>query len=149
MARAPIYIASDHAGFERKAKLASKLKAAGYDVVDLGPTALNPDDDYPEFAARLARRVSQEGGHGILLCGNGQGICIAANKITGIRAVSAYTPEQAQTTRTDDDANILCLPGRFQTDQEVWSVVEAWLSTSFSQAERHLRRIREISQLEQ
>ncbi len=145
---APLYIAADHAGYDRKAWLVGALAAAGCPVVDLGPSTLAEDDDYPDYALPLARRVVAEQARGILLCGNGQGMCIVANKVPGVRAVSALSPEMARTTRSDDNANILCLPGRFQTNDEILAIVTAWLTTPFSGAERHLRRIEKIQSAE-
>lgn len=143
-----IYIASDHAGFERKQMLKNYLVELGFEVKDLGPDTFDPQDDYPDFALPLAHQVANSpNDRGILLCGNGQGVCIAANKVQGIRAASAFSPEMAATTRADDNANILCLPGRFLDDETVKTIVKTWLETPFSGAKRHIRRLRKIEPL--
>jgi ribose 5-phosphate isomerase B len=144
-----IYIASDHAGFERKEWLREQLAGAGYQIEDLGAVALQPDDDYPQYGFALAERVAAEpDALGILLCGSGQGICVAANKVKGIRAVSAFSPELAASTRNDDHANILCLPARFLSDAEVLAITSTWLETPVSNDERHVRRVTQIQNYE-
>lgn len=143
-----IFIAADHAGFARKEKLKDFLAKSGYEIEDLGANELNQDDDYPDYGLKLGEKVVDSQVLGILVCGNGQGVCIAANKVQGIRAVSAFTIEMAKTTRLDDDANVLCLPGRFLSDQEVEEIVATWLETEFSKADRHQRRIEKITNYE-
>lgn len=145
----PVVISADHAGFARKEWLKQLLMGRGYQVTDLGPETLQPDDDYPAYAFRLAEAVVGDPlTKGILLCGNGQGICVAANKVTGIRAVSAFSPEMAVSTRNDDNANVLCLPGRFQENDEIGEIAIAWLETQFSDEERHHRRIGQLAERE-
>jgi len=142
---ATVYIAADHAGFERKEALKAALDAAGYAVEDLGAPTLQPDDDYPPYAFALADRVAASAGsHGILLCGNGQGVCIAANKVAGVRAATAVTPDMARSTRNDDDANVLCLPARFVSDEAAFAIAKTWLETPFSAEERHRRRLGQL-----
>lgn len=149
MIQSQIYIASDHAGFERKEWLREQLAGAGYQIEDLGAVALQPDDDYPQYGFALAERVAAEpDALGILLCGSGQGICVAANKVKGIRAVSAFSPELAASTRNDDHANILCLPARFLSDAEVLAITSTWLETPVSNDERHVRRVTQIQNYE-
>ncbi len=143
-----LVISSDHAGFERKEWLKQFLAEHGYQVEDLGPTVEQPEDDYPGYGFALGERVVKDVSRGVLVCGNGQGICIAANKVAGVRAVSAFTPEMAVSTRNDDDANVLCVPARFQTNEEIGAVVLAWLETPFSDEERHRRRIRQLADQE-
>lgn len=143
-----IYIGSDHAGFERKEALKQFLLNHDYSIEDLGPAKFDQDDDYPDFALAVAQKVQESGDRGIVICGNGQGVCITANKVRGIRAASAFSPEVAKTIRIDDDANILCLPGRFLEESEIEAIVIAWLTTDFSDAERHKRRIAKISNYE-
>ena len=144
-----IYIASDHAGFERKDWLKQQLIAAGYQLEDLGAASLQPDDDYPQYGFALAERVVAEPeALGILLCGSGQGICVAANKVKGARAVSAFSPEMAASTRNDDHANILCLPARFLSNNEILAITTTWLTTPVSNDERHVRRVTQIQNYE-
>ncbi|MBI4032540.1 RpiB/LacA/LacB family sugar-phosphate isomerase [Candidatus Berkelbacteria bacterium] len=145
----PIYLGADHAGFEMKEQLKQFLSQAGHQVEDFGAPSLVPDDDYPQYALAVAERVaSTPESRGILLCGNGQGVCIAANKVAGIRAVSSWNPDHAATTRADDDANVLCLAARHLDQSALESIATAWLATPFSAEERHTRRIAQITERE-
>lgn len=144
-----VYFASDHAGFESKGNLISNL-SNDYDVVDLGPDKLDPNDDYPLYAEKLARKVAKENGSmGILTCGSGQGMAIVANKIKGIRAAVAWDEAIAKETRNDNDSNILSLPAKHLSDERIISIARAWLNTNFSNIERHQRRIDQIKSLEE
>lgn len=125
------------------------LAKRGIAFTDLGSDHLNPTDDYPDYGEALARKVSDTGGRGVLLCANAVGVCIAANKVKGIRAGIGYSTYAARTMRNDDDTNILCLPGLALTNGEVERILEMWLRTKFSGIERYKRRIRKIHQLEQ
>lgn len=140
---------ADHAGWELKETLEDFLNEKGYKIVDMGNQNLVEDDDYPDFGYAVAKRVvTDEGSHGIVICGNAQGICIVANKVKGARAATGFNHEVAKTSRTDDNANILCLPGRHLTTAEAKKIVDAWLSTEFSGAERHLRRLNKVTAIE-
>ena len=109
-----IYIGADHAGWLLKEEIEDVLKKEGYKVVDMGNENLVEDDDYPDFGYAVAKRVvAEKQARGIVLCGNAQGICIVANKVKGVRAATGFNREGAKTSRTDDDSNVLCLPGRF------------------------------------
>lgn len=144
-----IYLAADHAGFERKEQLKRWLTQSGQHVEDLGAAALDAQDDYPQYAFAVAEHVTTHAESvGILICGNGQGVCVAANKVRGARAVSAWSPEVAKTTRNDDHANILCLPGRFLDDATTQSIVDAWLQAPVSTEDRHERRLKTIADYE-
>ncbi len=146
-----IFIASDHAGFTKKQVLARALAHDGdFDVVDLGPEQLNPGDDYPVFAERVARAVVEHhGSMGILVCDSGQGMEMAANKIDGVRAAVAWNEHIAYETRRDNNSNVLSLPAAELSEAEMLKVAQTWLQTEFSGSERHERRIEEIKQLEQ
>ena len=144
-----IYLGADHAGWELKEELESFLKEKGFEVVDMGNQNLVNDDDYPEFGHAVAKRVmTDEGARGIVLCGNAQGICIVANKVKGVRAATGFNEDAAKTTRNDDDSNVLCLPGRFLDKVEAKKIVTAWLETPFSKAERHVRRLKKVEEIE-
>lgn len=144
-----LYIASDHAGFKRKTWLKNYLLKLDYSFVDLGAETLKKDDDYPDYAFLLANKVaSEKGAQGILLCGSGQGVCIVANKVPGIRAVLGYNTFAAESSRADDDTNVLCLPARDLRKSQIKKIVEMWLQTGFSGADRHKRRIDKISDIE-
>jgi ribose 5-phosphate isomerase B len=142
-----IAIGSDHAGFELKEALKTWLAASPHQVEDAG-THSEASVDYPDYAEKVARAVA--GGRadrGILICGTGVGICIAANKVRGIRAAPAWNPDIARLSRQHNDANVLCLSGRFIEAAAAREIVQAWLDTPF-EGGRHQRRVDKISQLE-
>ena len=142
-----VYLGADHAGFARKASVAEYLKRSGHIIEDLGAHKNDPEDDYPEYAARVAQAVREHPGSlGVLSCGNAEGICIAANKFQGIRAGVGYSIDAAKTMRTDDDANIICVPGRLDVNDDPLEIVDAFLSTDFSGEARHKRRIAALEQ---
>ena len=142
-----IYAGSDHAGFTLRRKLVDHLRGRGHMVEDLGPETDAPCD-YPAFAAAVARAVrDQAGAFGLLVCGTGLGICIAANKVRGVRAVDAWNVEGAKQSRAHNDANVLCLGERLLPETEAIAVVDTWLATSF-EGGRHARRVAQIAALE-
>lgn len=144
-----IYIGSDHAGWELKESLEEYLESEGYDVVDMGNQNLVNDDDYPDFGYAVAKRVvTDKHARGIVLCGNAQGICIVSNKVKGVRAVTGFNKEAAKSSREDDDANILCLPGRHLSKEEAKEITSEWLETEFSGQDRHVRRINKVKTIE-
>ena len=139
-----IYIGSDHAGFEYKKALKKHLEDLGNEVYDKGPSELNPDDDYTDFIAPVARAVSEDkAAKGIILGGSGQGEAILANRFSNVRAAVYYggSPDILKLSRQHNDSNILSLGARFITQEEALSAVKLWLSTPFSHEERHQRRI--------
>ena len=144
-----IYLGSDHAGFELKQEVARLLRVAGEDVTDLGALELDPDDDYPDYAFAVGQAVAENPeAKGILVCGSAQGVCIAANKVKGIRAVAVTNAEDAARTREHNDANVLCLSGWSLSPDDVAPIVEAFLGTDFTGEERHLRRLGKIVEYE-
>ncbi len=143
-----VYIGADHAGFKLKQELKRFVAQQGYKVMDVGAFELDPKDDYPIYAYKTAKAVSQGKGLGILVCGSAEGICIAANKVKGIRAVPVWTLRNARLSREHNDANILCLSGWELSLQSAKKIVKTWLETEFSGAERHKRRIEEIKRIE-
>lgn len=144
-----LYIASDHDGFIKKQWLAKEL-ASEFQVVDLGPEQLNPGDDYPVFAERVANAVvADKGSMGILVCDSGQGMEIAANKVDGVRAAVAWNEHIAFETKRDNDSNVLSLPASELSEKDMLKIAQTWLSTEFSEAERHKRRIHEIEEIEE
>jgi len=145
-----IYIGTDHNGFELKNKLRDYLTKHGYDVVDGGNEKLDPNDDFPVFAAKVVNDMlasSDQDAKGILICGSGQGMCMAANRFKGIRAGLAWDKESAKAGRNDDDSNILCLPSRMIDTETAKSIVQTWLDTPFAGAPRFSRRIKEMDDL--
>lgn len=143
-----IYIASDHAGYALKEVLKKYLTDLGESFTDVGAEQLIPEDDYPDYAASLATEMLHHDGRGILLCGNAIGVCVVANKFRGIRAGIGYSIYAAKSSREDDDTNVLCLPGRFLNPDDAKEILRVWLTTPFSRAERHQRRIAKIATIE-
>ncbi len=149
MTKPTIYIGADHAGWELKEYLEEYLRSANYKVVDMGNENLVSDDDYPDFGYAVAKRVAtDENAHGIVICGNAQGICIVANKVRGVRAATGFDADVARSSRNDDNSNVLCLPGRHISKKEARAIVEAWLNTEFSSADRHVRRLKKVEEIE-
>lgn len=145
-----VYLGADHNGFEYKGQLAKALKQAGHEVVDEGDEALKADDDYPQFGAKVATALladSDPEARGILVCGSGQGMCIAANRFKGIRAALCWNQAEARAARNDDNANILCLSSRYTSIEEAGSIMAAFLSTPFAGAPRFKRRIQQLDEL--
>lgn len=140
-------IASDHAGFAQKQMLVGYLAEAGHDVLDLGPDS---DDrvDYPDFAQKVAHSVaSGETERGVLVCGTGIGMAVAANKVRGIRAANVTTPEFAALAREHNDANVVTLSGRFVDEETNRAIVDAFVATPFGGG-RHAGRVEKIARLE-
>ena len=145
-----IYLGADHRGFEMKERLKKWLEERGYQVEDKGAYALEPQDDYVDFAAQVAEEVSSNSSsRGIVLCGSGVGVDITSNKYKGVRCGLGFSKEQIQAARKDDDINILALPVDFLEEQTLYTITEQFLSTPFSNEERHLRRIAKIATLEE
>lgn len=145
-----VYIGADHAGFQLKEIVMAHLSKLQYDVEDDGDKQLDPEDDYPHFAYAVATKVlgdEDPDARGILLCGSGQGMCIAANRVRGIRASLCWNEDVARETRNDNDSNVLCIPARLLSEEEALNIIDTWLKTPFSGAARHQRRIHEIEEL--
>jgi ribose 5-phosphate isomerase B len=144
-----VHLGADHAGFELKARLVTWLKQQGHEPVDHGPHVYDPEDDYPPFVLSAATAVAQESGSlGVVLGGSGNGEAIAANKVAGIRAALAFNEDTARLAREHNDANVLSLGARMYDEGTAVRLVELFLTTRFSREERHLRRIRMISDYE-
>jgi ribose 5-phosphate isomerase B len=137
-----IYIGADHAGFELKEKIKKHLEKSGLRFVDVGGRG-KKDDDYPDFALKVARKVSR-GGKGILICGSGVGVCISANKVKGIRAVQVYDRYTAVQSRKHGDSNVICFRGRRAGVSKQIRLLDLWLKTEFSGEKRHKRRIKKV-----
>jgi len=145
-----IYIGADHQGFQRRTELITYLRQAGYDISDEGDKALQPEDDYPQFAGRVATAilVSEDSDpRGIILCGSGQGVCMAANRFKGIRACLGYDEATVHAARNDEDSNVLCLPAVWLTLEQTYHLVQTWLTTPFAEASRYKRRIKDLDEL--
>lgn len=147
-----VVIGADHAGWELERAIYSFLVGLlGYDrVADASEEKPKADDDYPRVAEEVARIVTDVRNEsvGILICGTGIGMSIAANKVKGIRAAACYTKGMAVVARSHDDSNILCLGGRITAPHLAIEIVLAWLETSFVHEENHHRRITQIGEIE-
>lgn len=142
-----ISIGSDHRGVHIKSRLIAYLTANGHEVADLG-TEGESSVDYPDFASAVCRRVAQgQDERGILICGTGIGMAIAANKFKGVRAANCYDQVMAELCRRHNNVNVLCLPGDLIGDGPVDELVNIWLSTEF-EAGRHERRLDKIVEIE-
>ena len=138
-----ISIGSDHAGYELKSKLILKLQAAGYAITDRGAHTAD-SVDYPDHAHPVAKDVEAGDVTGILICGSGNGVCMTANKYAHVRAALCWTAELAALARQHNDANILCIPARFVSEEVAFDMVDVFLRTAF-EGGRHLHRVNKIS----
>lgn len=141
-----IPIASDHAGFKTKQKVKKLLEDLGHMPVDYGTHSAD-SVDYPEYAVAVSEKISNnEHECGVLICGSGQGMCMTANKFPNVRAALVYSPDVAKLTRQHNNANILCLPGRELSEDQLQNIVKSWLETDFDGG-RHERRVNKIHSL--
>jgi ribose 5-phosphate isomerase B len=142
-----IAVGSDHRGTEMRAKLIELLGRLGQEVIDTGFHGKGACD-YPDIAIAVARKVAnREVDRGILICGSGLGMCIAANKVPGVRAAPCYDDVTAELSRRHNDLNVLCLSGDMLGERLVDRVVEIWLKTPF-EGGRHARRLKKIAEME-
>lgn len=142
-----VSIGSDHRGIAQRQVVAETLRRGGYEVVDLG-THSTESCDYPDIAAAVAQQVSAgQTDRGVLICGTGIGVSIAANKFCGIRAAVCHDPRTARLSRQHNDANVLCLPGDTLDGPAIAEMVQLWMTTDF-EGGRHQRRIEKISALD-
>lgn len=145
-----LYIGADHNGFEYKQKLIALLQKSGHEVIDCSPGERNSEDDFPLYAGKVVHELLADHSpeaRGILICGSGQGMCMAANRFKGIRASLCWNVEEARAARNDDDSNVLCLAARYTSLEETEVIVGAWLGTPFAGAPRFKRRIDQLDQL--
>ena len=144
-----VHIGSDHAGLELKNSLVDHLKNSGHDVVDHGPHEYDALDDYPVFCIPAAQGVANESGSfGIVLGGSGNGEQMAANKVKGIRAALVWSVETAKLAREHNDANVIAIGGRMHSIDVCKELIDVFLATPFSNEERHIRRIGQVSNFE-
>ena len=144
----PIALAADHAGFELKEKIAGYLEAKGFEVMDLGTHDQEPVD-YPDFARAIGVMLQEEKAErGILVCGSGVGACVAANKMSHVRAGLCHDTYSAHQGVEHDDINVLCLGARIIGEELAKELVMAFLSAQFTGEERHVRRLAKIKAME-
>lgn len=157
-----IYLGADHGGFDLKEKIKRWLKRWGYQWEDLGNTLYEKEDDYPKFAIEVAKKVVEkekngnaypklwsERPKGIITCRSAAGMVIAANKVKGARAATAFDSRSAKHCRLHNDVNILALSGDWLDEYTAKKILKVWLTTEFSGEERHIRRLKEIENFEQ
>jgi ribose 5-phosphate isomerase B len=139
----------DHAGFELRQMVLATLAELGHEVVDCGALVYDPKDDYPDFAAAVARAVREgRAQKGIIVCGSGVGACVAANKLKGVRACLCHDTYSAAQGVEHDDMNVLCLGARVVGAAVAEELVKAFVKARFSGEERHVRRLAKVNQLE-
>jgi len=144
-----IFIGADHRGFSLKNLLYKRLLAQGHDVVDCGPTRLDPQDDYPDYALKVAQSVATPADtRGILVCGSGVGMDIVANKVRGVRATVGFRASEITHARARDNINIIALSSDLLSTEEAEALVELFLVTPFGGEERDMRRQEKIKQIE-
>jgi ribose 5-phosphate isomerase B len=141
-----IHLGCDHAGFELKEKVAIHLKNKGHEVIDHGAKKFNAVDDYPVFCFLAAQAAAKDPSSlAIVIGGSGNGEQISANKIKGVRAALAWSTETAKLAREHNNANVMGLGGRMHSESESLAIIDAFIDTVFSNEERHVRRINQIS----
>jgi ribose 5-phosphate isomerase B len=145
-----VFLGSDHAGYELKARLIAHLRDAGHDPIDCGALTFDPDDDYPPPCITAAARTAAEPGSlGVVIGGSGNGEQIAANKVAGIRAALVWSDDTARLARQHNDANVISIGARNHPEADAIRFVDIFLGTPFSEGERHRRRIAMLTEYEQ
>lgn len=146
-----IYIGADHRGYKLKELLKSYLQELNFEFEDLGASELIPDDDYPDFALAVAKKVAEntEENRGVLICGAGVGVDVVANKIKGVRSALCFDSGQAKASRNDDNTNVLSLASDFTTEEKAKEIIKAWLQTPYAKLERYERRLIKIKNIEE
>jgi len=142
-----IYLGADHGGFSFKEKIKEYLKELKIEFEDLGNAKFQGDDDFVDYALAVAKKVTATGEKGILVCTNGEGMCIAANKTKGVRAVSPTNKKAAQQTREHLDANILCLGEHTLSFREAKKIIKVWVETEFFNKDKYIRRLKKIEEI--
>lgn len=148
MYQGPLYISSDHAGYQLKKRLVRFLeKELQLRVTDMGPKDLDPEDDFPDYVIPTAKKAVETGGRAIMICGSAIGTCIAANKVKGMYAALAYNIESAELSRKHNNTNGLCLAGRVLSEEHAMAMVKKWLETEFL-GDKYERRNKKIKNFE-
>jgi len=143
-----IYLGADHGGFIFKEKIKIFLNELKIEYQDLGNLKFDPNDDFPDFAVAVAKKVIETGEKGMLICTNGLGMCIAANKVKGIRAVNVTTKKVAEQARKHLDSNILCIGAHVVSFKNVKKIIKTWLGTDFFKKDKYIRRLEKLRQME-
>ncbi len=145
-----IYIGADHRGFKLKESILDFLKNKGYEVVDMGNSRYDENDDYVDFAKEVTKKISMspEDNRGILVCGSGVGMDVVANKFRAVRSVLAISPDHVYEARHDDNVNVLSIAANFTNESDAQKIVGTFLEAPFEKEERYQRRIDKITQIE-
>jgi RpiB/LacA/LacB family sugar-phosphate isomerase len=144
-----IYITSDHAGFRLKNALVEYLRGRDVEIIDMGPNRYDESDDYPDYVIPTMKKVQENyNNKAIVICRNGVGVCVAANKFNNIRCGLSWDSGHVKTARADDDINVLALPADYIDEEKAKEIALVWLQTSFSKNERHERRLRKVAELD-
>jgi ribose 5-phosphate isomerase B len=144
-----IAVGCDHAGFPLKDHVVQQIRAAGHEILDCGATQILPTDDYPDYALAVALAVrAGKVERGIIVCGSGVGVTVAANKVPGVRACMCHDTFSARQGVEDDSMNVLCLGARVIGPELATEAIKAFLSAKFSGAERHQRRLNKVLKIE-
>jgi len=143
-----IYLGADHRGFRLKEKIQGWLDEWGYSWEDLGNKKYLEDDDYPDWATKVGEMVVKEKTKGVLICGSGIGMCMAANKVKGVRAGLCTEEKQCRMAVEDTNINVLCLSAEMVNEEKNKEILKVFLETVFSPTERHMRRINKIKKYE-
>lgn len=141
-----IYLGADHRGFELKEKMKRWLKSKGWEFTDLGNDKLDAEDDFPDFAVKVAKKI-KKGDFGILFCGSGVGMDLVANRFPNVRCGLGFTPQQIRIAKRDDNINCLSVASDFTTEEEARPMVEMLIETNFSGSEKYLRRLDKIEKI--
>lgn len=145
-----VYIGADHRGFDLKEQLKVWMKDEGFNVEDLGAENKDPEDDYPEYAGKVAERASEDpDSRGVVICGSGVGVDIVANKFDTIRSGLGISAEQVKAAREDDDINILSIASDFTDFEKAKELIRIFLETEYKSEERFERRIGQITEIEE
>lgn len=148
MKKTTIFIGADHRGFALKGKIIEILKGRGYEMVDVGTYAPQPDCDYPKLSLEVATNVARhKNSRGILVCMTGIGHSIAANKVPGAYAALCCNREMAALSRQHNNSNVLVLGSKFLSEKELFEIIDIWLTAEF-EGGRHLRRVKQIKAIE-
>lgn len=144
-----LFVGADHNGFELKNQVREHLEHGGFDSEDVGAITLDPDDDYPQYAFAVTTKVvgEEDPAFGILVCGSGQGMAIAANRVPGIRAAVVWSPAEARAARRDDNANVLVLPANMIDVDTTLAIVDDFLNQKFATEPRYQRRLKQIEDI--
>ena len=145
-----LFIGTDHRGYHLKERIKVWLIELGFDIHDVGAFVLSPNDDYTDYASAVALNVSKtQYAQGIVFCGSGVGVDIVANKVDGVRSGYAASVEEVESARRDDDIHVLAVAADFTDEEKAKHLIQTFLATKYAKIERHERRLKEISKIEE